>query len=61
MMYEEIFCMMDGMCNVNDLYGWLVVKLEWGFIYWLVKDEEGFVSKEKICGVYDGSFFDQVE
>lgn len=61
MTYEEILRMTDGMRNVNDPYGWSAAKLEWGFTYWLVKDEEGFASKEKIRGVYDGSFFDQVE
>lgn len=61
MTYEEILRMTDGMRNVNDPYGWSAAKLEWGFTYWLVKDEEGFASEEKIRGVYDDSFFDQVE
>lgn len=61
MTYEEIIRMTDALRNVNDPYGWSAAKLEWGFTYWLVKDEEGFASKEKIRGVYDGSFFDQVE
>jgi hypothetical protein len=61
MTYEEIICMTDALRNVNNPYGWSAAKLEWGFTYWLVKDEEGFASKEKIRGVYDGSFFDQVE
>lgn len=50
-------------------YGWMVVwyncrsaaKLEWGFTYWLVKDEEGFATKEAIRGIYDGSIFDYIE
>jgi len=61
MTYEEIIRMTDALRNVNDPYGWSAAKLEWGFTYWLVKDDEGFASKEKIRGVYDGSFFDQVE
>lgn len=36
-------------------------KLEWGFTYWLVKDEEGFATKEAIRGIYDGSIFDYIE
>jgi len=35
--------------------------MEWGFTYWLVKDDEGFASKESIRGIYDGSFFDWIE
>lgn len=61
MTYDEIIRMTDALRNVNDPYGWSAAKLEWGFTFWLVKDEEGFASKEKIRGVYDGSFFDQVE
>ncbi|KAG0618697.1 hypothetical protein M758_4G085800 [Ceratodon purpureus] len=61
MTYEEIIRMTNALRNVNDPYGWSAAKLEWGFTYWLVKDDEGFASKEKIRGVYDGSFFDQVE
>jgi len=61
MTYDEIIRMTDALRNVNDPYGWSAAKLEWGFTFWLVKDEQGFASKEKIRGVYDGSFFDQVE
>lgn len=61
MTYDEIIRMTDALRNVNDPYGWSAAKLEWGFTFWLVKDDQGFASKEKIRGVYDGSFFDQVE
>ena len=33
-------------------------KLEWGITYLLLKDREGFVSKELIRGMFDGSIFE---
>ncbi|KAG6552940.1 hypothetical protein Mapa_005473 [Marchantia paleacea] len=61
MTYEEVMYMTDSLKNVNDPFGWSAAKLEWGFTYWLVKDEEGFASKEAIRGIYDGSFFEYIE
>ncbi|KAG6555814.1 hypothetical protein Mapa_002454 [Marchantia paleacea] len=53
--------MRDSLRNVNDPFGWSASKLEWGFTYWIVKDEEGFASKETIRIIYDGSFFEYIE
>lgn len=36
-------------------------KFEWGFTYWLAKDEAGWLTKEATRGIYDGSFFEYVE
>lgn len=31
--------------------------MEWGVTFWLLKDKEGFLSKEAMRGMYDGSVF----
>lgn len=35
--------------------------MEWGLTYWLLKDQNGLVSKESIRGTYDGSIYYRVE
>ncbi|KAL2644706.1 hypothetical protein R1flu_012293 [Riccia fluitans] len=61
MTYDEMIYMTDSLRNVNDPFGWSAAKLEWGFTYWLCKDEEGMICKEAIRGIYDGSFFEYIE
>ncbi|KAL3697897.1 hypothetical protein R1sor_011973 [Riccia sorocarpa] len=61
MTYDEVIYMTDSIRNANDPFGWSAAKLEWGFTYWLCKDENGFLSKEAVRGIYDGSFFEYME
>jgi peroxygenase len=35
--------------------------LEWSLAYSLLKDKDGFLTKEAIRGVYDGSIFYEIE
>jgi peroxygenase len=55
--YNELYAMTDAMRNANDLFGWIANKVEWYLVYTICKDEAGFVSKEDVRRVYDGSLF----
>jgi peroxygenase len=59
--FNELLAMTEANRNAVDPFGWTAEKLEWGITYLLLKDKDGFVTKEAIRGQYDGSVFFYLE
>nr|AAS48644.1 putative ABA-induced protein [Cynodon dactylon] len=45
----------------KDFRGWLGGFTEWKVLYALCKDKDGFLHKDTVKAVYDGSLFDKME
>ncbi|KAJ4961328.1 hypothetical protein NE237_021238 [Protea cynaroides] len=45
----------------KDFKGWLGAWTEWKALYLLCSDKDGFLQKDTIRGVYDGSLFEKME
>ncbi|XP_076959758.1 putative peroxygenase 3 [Bidens hawaiensis] len=55
--FAELWNMTEGNRLYADLVGWLINKVEWGLVYFIAKDEQGYLSKEAMRGLFDGSLF----
>lgn len=58
---DELDEMLEANKQPNDRGGQLGALTEWKILYKLCKDKDGFLHKETIRAVYDGSLFHQME
>nr|XP_017222191.1 PREDICTED: probable peroxygenase 3 isoform X2 [Daucus carota subsp. sativus] len=60
MTYKELWNMTEGNRVAHDIVGWLQSKGSWTLFYIIAKDEDGFVSKDFMRGLFDGSLFEKL-
>jgi peroxygenase len=58
--FGELYELTSANRNAVDPFGWTAEKLEWGIFYLLLKDQGGFVTKEQVRGMFDGSLFEAI-
>ncbi|KAK9807604.1 hypothetical protein WJX72_003909 [[Myrmecia] bisecta] len=58
---KELWDLTENNKDTMDFYGYTAEKLEWGVTWWLLRDKKtGYVSKDRIRGVYDGTIWFQL-
>ncbi|KAI3511473.1 hypothetical protein L1887_18627 [Cichorium endivia] len=58
--FRELWNLTEGNRVALDPIGWILNKIEWGIAYLLAKDNEGYLSKEAMRSVFDGSLFEKM-
>ncbi|XP_024984176.1 peroxygenase-like [Cynara cardunculus var. scolymus] len=58
--FKELWNMTEGNRVSFDIIGWVMTKFEWGAVYIIAKDEDGYLSKDAMRGVFDGSLFERL-
>ncbi|KAF9604841.1 hypothetical protein IFM89_010516 [Coptis chinensis] len=56
----ELWNLTEGDRSAFDIIGAVIAKFEWTLLYFIAKDEDGFVSKEDIRRCYDGTLFEYI-
>ncbi|KAI3651023.1 hypothetical protein MP228_004504 [Amoeboaphelidium protococcarum] len=57
----QLWQMASDLKCVNDFFGWFAARFEWFAVWLLCADENGYVTREQVRGIFDGSLFYRIE